>query len=87
MSMIVITIGFTVAKCNCCSVMYLRCCNCGQFLTVCACIHTCSQDDTLLKGRIQLIEVPADSVLGLEGDMVSSPFFHLFPSLLPVFLF
>ena len=29
------------------------------------------QDDTLLKGRIQLIEVAANTVLGHEGDLVS----------------
>ena len=33
------------------------------------------QDETLLKGRIQLIEVPANSVLGLEGDLESCVYF------------
>lgn len=30
-----------------------------------------------MKGRIQLIEVPVDSVLGLEGDLVSFLFSHV----------
>lgn len=33
------------------------------------------EDETLLKGRIQLIEVPANSVLGLEGDLESCVYF------------
>ena len=37
-------------------------------------LHTCTctpQNDTLLQGRIQLIEVAANSVLAHEGDLVS----------------
>lgn len=33
------------------------------------------KDETKLKGRIQLIEVPADSLLGLEGDKESCIYF------------
>ena len=33
------------------------------------------QDDSLLKGRVQLIEVGVNSVLGLEGDLESCVYF------------
>lgn len=33
------------------------------------------QDESLLKGRVQLIEVPVDSLLGLEGDLDSCVYF------------
>jgi len=33
------------------------------------------QDESLLKGRVQLIEVPADSLLGLEGDLDSCVYY------------
>ena len=33
------------------------------------------QDDARLKGRIQLIEVPAGSLLGVEGDLESCVYF------------
>ena len=35
----------------------------------------CGQDESLLKGRIQLIEVAVNSVLGLEGDQESCVYF------------
>lgn len=35
----------------------------------------CLQDEDHLKSRIQLIEVPADSLLGLEGDLESCVYF------------
>jgi hypothetical protein len=34
-----------------------------------------SQDEKQLKGRVQLIEVPADSLLGIEGDLESCVYF------------
>ena len=33
------------------------------------------QEAGLLKGRVQLIEVPSESVLGLEGDLESCVYF------------
>ena len=33
------------------------------------------QEASLLKGRVQLIEVPAESVLGLEGDLENCVYF------------
>ena len=33
------------------------------------------QNESLLKGRVQLIEVPAESLLGLEGDLESCVYF------------
>ena len=50
----------------------------------CCCVGVCLyalhpsliiQDASLLKGRIQLIEVPANSVLGLEGDLESCVYY------------
>ena len=38
-------------------------------------VHVYIQDESLLKGRIQLIEVAVNSVLGLEGDMESCVYF------------
>ena len=40
--------------------------------SLCVCVV---QDDSLLKGRIQLIEVAVNSVLGLEGDLESCVYF------------
>ena len=34
-----------------------------------------TQDESLLKGRVQLIEVAVNSVLGLEGDLESCVYF------------
>lgn len=38
-------------------------------------LSVCPQDESLLKGRIQLIEVAVNSVLGLEGDLESCVYF------------
>lgn len=42
---------------------------------VCSICMSVSQDESLLKGRIQLIEVAVNSVLGLEGDLESCVYF------------
>ena len=39
------------------------------------CLFFAAQDESLLKGRVQLMEVPAESLLGVEGDLDSCVYF------------